>query len=216
MNFRNILSFKHKDIFEDISGNEDVKWMFEKALENDSPIHLLLVGPPGLAKTRFLKAIEKKYHDKCYFALASASTGSGMVLRCFENPPRFLLIDEIEDLRQSDQSALLSLLEDGCLVETKVSKTRRIDFKCTVLATCNNTAKLKERLLSRFAVIEMKAYDEDQFKAVTLEVLHNHPLAEYIAEQVWQTKNPNIRDCVRIAALARSEQDVLRILRTVK
>ena len=79
-----------------------------------------------------------------------------MINHCFENPPRFLLIDEIEDLRQSDQATLLSLLQDGCLVETKVSKTRRLDFTCSVFATCNDTKKLKERLLSRFAVIEMK------------------------------------------------------------
>jgi MoxR-like ATPase len=48
------------------------------ALESETPIHLL-VGQPGLGKTRFLKAIEKQYHDKSYFALASASTGAAMI-----------------------------------------------------------------------------------------------------------------------------------------
>jgi MoxR-like ATPase len=47
--------------------------------------------------------------------------------------PRFLLIDEIEDLRQSDQASLLSLMQDGVLTETKVSKTKRIKFKCSRL-----------------------------------------------------------------------------------
>jgi hypothetical protein len=65
----------------------------------------------------------KEYHDKSYFALACASTGAGMIKQCIEKPPRFLLIDEIEDLRQSDQSSPLSLLQDGLLTETKVSKT---------------------------------------------------------------------------------------------
>ena len=83
----------------------------------------MLVGPPGVGKTQFLKAIEKHYKEDSYFALASGSTGAGMINQCFETQPRFLLLDEIEDLRQSDQATLLSLLQDGVLVETKVSKT---------------------------------------------------------------------------------------------
>ena len=72
--------------------------------------------------------------------------------------------------------------------------------------------------MSRFAVIEMKGYNSlEEFKQVTLDVLKKHPLAEYIAEQVYQSsKNPNVRDCVRISTLAKTEQDVLRILRVVK
>jgi MoxR-like ATPase len=170
-------------------------------------------------KTRFLKAIEAYYPDLSYFALASGSTGAGMTNHCFENPPRFLLIDEIEDMRQSDQATLLSLLQDGCLVETKVSKTRRLEFTCSVIATCNSIDKLKERLLSRFAVIELKAYSSlEEFRQVTLDVLKKHDLAEFIAEQVWLSSadKPNIRDCVRISKLAKTEQDVLRILRVVK
>ncbi len=88
---------------------------------------MLLVGGVGLGKTRFLKAIEKEHPDLSYFALASGSTGAGMIKHCFENPPRYLLVDEIEDLRQSDQATLF--------VETKVSKTRRIEFTCSVFAT---------------------------------------------------------------------------------
>jgi holliday junction DNA helicase RuvB len=210
--------FKQREIFQDISGYSEEKWILEKALKSEEPIHILLVGPPGIGKTRFLKAIEKAYKDLSYFALSSGATGAGMVNYCFENPPRFLLIDEITDLRANDQATLLSLLQDGCLVETKVSKTRRLDFTCSVIATCNDTRKLKERMLSRFVVIEMKAYDSlEEFKKVTLDILKDHPLSGYIAEQVWSSsKTPNIRDCVRIAMLSKTEQDVLRILRIVK
>lgn len=141
-----------------------------------------------------------------------------MVNECFLRAPRFLLIDEIEDMKQSDQATLLSLLQDGVLVETKVSKTRRIEFTCSVIATCNSVEKLKERLLSRFAVIELKAYDSlEEFKQVTLDVLKKHPLSEYVAEQVWLSSDkPNIRDCVRIASLCKTEQDVLRVLRILR
>jgi MoxR-like ATPase len=139
-----------------------------------------------------------------------------MINQCFEQEPRFLLIDQIEDLNKNAQASLLSLLQDGCLVETKVSKTRSVEFKCSVIATCNSIKKLHDPLLSRFAVIEMKPYSEQEFKSVTLELLKDNPLAEYIAEQVWNTNNPNIRECVRIGSLAKCEQDVLRYLRMVK
>jgi holliday junction DNA helicase RuvB len=71
-------------------------------------------------------------------ALGSGSTAAGMINACFECKPRFLIVDEIEDLKQSDQAALLSLMQSGVLVETKVSKTRRVEFKCSVIATCNS------------------------------------------------------------------------------
>ncbi len=97
-----------------------------------------------------------------------------MIKQCFEKPPRFLLIDEIEDLRQSE-------------------------------------------FLPRFALLEIKPYTFEEFKRITLEVLHHNPLAEYIADQAWTSTNqPNLRDCVRIEALARTEQDVLRVLRVIK
>jgi replication-associated recombination protein RarA len=211
--------FKRKEqLFSDISGYEDIKWTLQKAIENEDPVHILLVGPPGLGKTRFLKAIEEEYPDLTYLALASGSTGAGMINHCFENPPRFLLIDEIEDMKQSDQATLLSLLQDGCLVETKVSKTRRLDFTCSVFATCNDTKKLKERLLSRFAIIELKAYDSlEEFMQVTMDVLKKHPLTEFIAEQVYESSaKPNIRDCVRLASMCQTEQDVLKMMRVLK
>ena len=104
--------------------------MLEQALHADHPIHVLLVGPPGIGKTQLLKAVERAYKENSYFALASGSTGAGMINQCFETQPRYLLIDEIEDLRESDQATLLSLLQDGVLVETKVSKTRRMLCFC--------------------------------------------------------------------------------------
>ncbi len=210
--------FRKKEVFAEISGYDDIKWALEQAINNEEPVHIMIVGPPGIGKTRFLKAIEDEYPDLSYFALASGSTGAGMINACFDNPRRFLLIDEIEDMKQSNQATLLSLLQDGCLVETKVSKTRRLDFTCSVIATCNNTSKLKERLLSRFAVIEMKAYDSlEEFKKITMDVLKKNDLAEYIAEHVYKSsKKPNIRECVRIGSMCRTEQDVLRMLRVLK
>jgi holliday junction DNA helicase RuvB len=94
-------------------------------------------------------------------ALGSGATGAGMINACFGRKPRFLLVDEIEDLRLSDQAALLSLMQSGVLVETKISKTRRVEIKCIVIATCNSTQKLRKPLLSRFAIINVPDYTKE-------------------------------------------------------
>ena len=209
--------FKRKDIFCEISGHEDIKWLLNSAIDSEQPVHILLVGKPGLAKTKFLEAVEREYPEDSYIAPGSGSTGAGMVRACFEKQPRYLLVDEIEDLKWSDQSALLSLMQSGLLTETKVKSTRSIKFKCSVFATSNNTKKLRTPLLSRFAVVNIEEYSKEEFISVTKDVLKQHPLAEYIAEQVWtSSKQPNIRDCVRVGNLAKTEQDVLRILKVVK
>ena len=58
----------------------------------------------------------------------------------------------------------------------------------------------------------MEAYGSlEELKKVTMDVLR-HPLAEYIAEQAYQSSsNPNVRDCVRLGSMCKTEQDVLRL-----
>jgi len=90
---------KQLRLFSEFSGWDDVKWTLQKALESEPPVHILLVGLPGLRKTRFVKAIKKEYPDLSYFALASGSTGAGTINHCFESPPRFLLIDATSKLK---------------------------------------------------------------------------------------------------------------------
>jgi hypothetical protein len=50
-----------------------------------------------------------------------------------------------------------------------------------------------------------------------MDVLKKHALAEYIAEQVYESSSkPNIRDCVRLASMCQTEQDVLRMRKVLK
>lgn len=68
-----------------------------------------------------------------------------------------------------------------------------------------------------YTIIELKAYDTlEEFKQVTMDVLKKHPLAEYIAERVYSSEKPNIRDCVGLASMCQTEQDVLRMLRGIE
>lgn len=66
---RSFTTFKKKEIFSEISNYQEEKWILSQVLNSEKPTHILLVGPPGIGKTRFLKAIEKAYPDLSYFAL---------------------------------------------------------------------------------------------------------------------------------------------------
>jgi len=47
------------DMFSDITGYDDIKELLSESLQLDKPVHVLLVGPPSLAKSMFLWDIER-------------------------------------------------------------------------------------------------------------------------------------------------------------
>jgi Holliday junction DNA helicase RuvB len=126
--------------FEEIVGHNDIKQILVKAILSKRPVHLLLVGSPGSAKTMFLTEIMRRYKES-YFAVGSNTTKAGLVNQLFERRPKFLLIDELEKMSIADQTSLLHLMESGIISETKFNKTRQIELTCWVFATANSYEK---------------------------------------------------------------------------
>ena len=48
-------------LFNEIIGYEGIKRTFLRSLNSEEPVHILLVEPPGHAKTLFLKCIFEKF-----------------------------------------------------------------------------------------------------------------------------------------------------------
>jgi Holliday junction DNA helicase RuvB len=111
---------KSEQLFDSIIGYNDVKRLFNLSFSSEKPVHILLVGPPASAKTLFMLSCMKL--ERSYFTLGSHSTKSGMMDYLFQKRPRYLVIDEIEHMPIKDQTALLSLMETGIIVETKYKK----------------------------------------------------------------------------------------------
>jgi SpoVK/Ycf46/Vps4 family AAA+-type ATPase len=65
--FRNRELIGKTQIFDKIIGYEGIKRTFFRSLNCKEPIHILLVGPPGQAKTLFLKDILEAYGEKKAF-----------------------------------------------------------------------------------------------------------------------------------------------------
>ena len=63
-------------LFDDIYGFEDVKNLFEMAIQAERPVHLLLCGPPASAKSLFMRSLTKL--ERSYYAIGSSSTKSGI------------------------------------------------------------------------------------------------------------------------------------------
>jgi MoxR-like ATPase len=178
------------------------------------PVHILLVGPPGQAKTMFLKCILEAYGPtKAFFTVGGNASKSGMIDVLFEMRPKYLLVDEIQHLKSEYQTMLLSLMETGILTQTMHKKLRQTQLKTWVFATSNGTKKISEPLLSRFRVMHLDEYDFSQFYEISVKQLLAEGLSEYAADEitksVWeQLPTPNIRNCVQIGRLLTNEKNV--------
>jgi MoxR-like ATPase len=213
-----IRNTKHS-LFDDIVGFEDVKSLFEMAIKAERPVHLLLCGPPASAKSLFMRSLTKL--ERSYYAVGTSSTKSGIFDYLFEHRPRYFIIDELEKMNKKDQTSLLNLMESGILSELKHNQQRTTQLKTWVFASCNSTDKLLQPLLTRFTIFHFKPYTEEEFVEIVVNVLDreegvDRDIALLIADGVYnRLKSSNIRECVRIARLAKNDSaQVNRIIDT--
>jgi len=153
--------------FDEIIGHDDIKQIFGKAIGSKRPVHLLLTGSPGSAKTMFLTEI-MRHKKPSYLIVGSNTTKAGLVNQLFERRPKFLLIDELEKMNKTDQSALMHLMETGIISETKINMTRQIELTLWVFGTANSTKKIIQPLLSRFVVLEVPEYTIRDFTDIAI------------------------------------------------
>jgi MoxR-like ATPase len=142
-----------------------------------------------------------------------------MIDYIFENIPKYILIDEIDKMQNTDQAFLLNLMETGIVSETKHPKTRNMKAKTWVFASGNDSNDLIPALRSRFFIIELEPYTYQQFSEITQQMLILNGIGVEIAkatvDAVWnKIRSGNIRDCIRIARMTKSLEDVNFIANT--
>ena len=206
--------------FKEIVGHNDIKFILNRALLSRRPIHLLLVGLPGSAKTLFLTEI-MRWYKASYFVVGSNTTKAGLVNQLFERRPKFLLIDELEKMSTIDQTSLLHLMETGIISETKINKTRQIGLTSWVFSTANSCDKIIKPLLSRFAILEVREYTFEEFSEIAVtrvkkENIHES-VARVIADKVWnELGSKDIRDVIKVARLASNENEIPFVVKMLK
>ena len=212
------------DLFNDIVGYDDVKNLMWRAITSEKPIHILMHGSPSSAKSMFLECLSRL--PRSTFILGSGLSRAGLYDVLFDERPRYLILDEIDKVQDTENLAvLLSLMERGYVSETKHGKRRSMTLKCSVFAAANRIDKIPPELKSRFIVLKFREYTPDEFIEVVTYVLNKRegipePVAVYIADCILKklrSKDP--RDAIKIARLLREKtkrevDEIIEILRS--
>lgn len=206
------------DLFDVIEGFNDIKAFIGIVLRADEPVHILLEGSPGTAKSLFLMEIERL---GATFITAGTATKVGIRDIIFDDLPEILIIDEIEKVGSSgDLSSLLTWMESGRIIITKHGLKEERHGKGIVFAACNTVKRLPPELLDRFQHFKIKPYTPDQFVRVVTNYLHKRKkvkkrLAKYIATQV-EDYSISVREAIRISRLAKTNLEADAIIKTIR
>lgn len=206
------------ELFAEIVGHKDVKDLIHASLCLDKPIHILLYGPPSIAKSLFLLCVERVCGPLAAWAAGSSTSKSGVQDLIAARRPRILLLDELEKMSNTDLSVLLSIMEGGRLTRTKVGRELDEKVDIRVIATANSIRRLPPELLDRFTKFRLNLYSPEEFVEVVRNVLVKREdtapdVADKIAKAlVGKTQSP--RDAVRVARLSK-KLDVERSIELV-
>lgn len=194
-------------LFRYIVGYDDLKELLRESLQLEKPIHVLLWGPPSIAKTLFLLDIERAGGSAATWLIGSATSRAGLWDTVADRKPRWLLVDEIDKMTAVDQSALLSIMERGRIVRAKVGRELDEQVNCWVVGTANRIGRMPPELLSRFAVFQLSEYTMGEYYEVIKNVLAfqegvNPDTAVEIAGKLIG-KSHDVRDAIRVARLSK-------------
>lgn len=194
-------------MFSDIVGYDDIKELLRESLQLGKPIHVLLYGPPSLAKSMFLWDIERAFGDLTLPLLGSATSHAGLWDLIAERKPKVVLVDEIEKMSLTDMAGLLSLMQTGRIIRAKVGRKLDERVNAWVIGAANRIHKMPAELLSRFAVCQLSEYSATEFRDVVTNVLVAHEdtdqdtASEIALRLVGRTHD--VRDAIRTARLAK-------------
>jgi len=212
-----------EDIFRIVTGHEDKKDILLRSLKADQPVHVLLWGTVASAKTLILEELVRLPHNT--FILGSSLTKAGLFEVLFNERPKYLVIDELDKIDDTENlAALLSLMHKGYIRETKYRRHRTLRLKTWVFASANDISRLPRELMSRFLPLRFRDYTEDEFYEVVVNVLKEQEgisenLGLYIAEQILkETNSRDVRDTIKVARLLkeRKKEEVDKIIEILR
>ena len=204
------------NLFSIIIGHENIKKIYKHSIMAQNPVHILLYGPPSTAKSLFMQELERL--SGAILVLGGELTRAGLSNIIADYKPRFLLIDELDKIKNSsDISSLLSWMEHGRIIIGKYKNYRDVKGKGWVFAACNKINKFPAELLSRFLKFHLREYTDEEFKVIIFNVLSREnieaSLAEYIADKIITFGYKDVRDAIRVGRLSNSKEEVDEILK---
>jgi Holliday junction DNA helicase RuvB len=199
-----------EDLFNVIVGHEEKKEIIKRSIASNNPVHALLHGTVASAKTLMLEELTRLPRSK--FVIGSSLTKAGITEVLFAERPKYLIIDELDKIGDTENLAvLLSLMERGYVSETKYRRHRSISLKTWVFASANDISKIPKELMSRFFLLRFRDYTPEEFLEVAATVLREkegiyESLGLYIGKKVlYDLKSRDVRDAIKIARLLKEQ-----------
>jgi MoxR-like ATPase len=214
-----------EDTFNGIVGYDKVKKWIEKALCAKYPVHVLLYGAHGTAKTEIAKSVydalkKQGYNVKIVYVSSAGTTGVGLLEALINMPeypePVVLIIDEVDKVRDKKVLDILAhVMEHQRFTVTKHGVDETYERNVWVIATANDITKIPPHVLDRFGALKFyfPPYTKEQFKTIVPEFLIkrlgvDRELAEYIAEKLAEAGITSVREAREIAKVAQTKEDV--------
>jgi len=198
------------DLLNIVTGHEEKKDILLRSLKAEKPVHILLWGTVASAKTLILEELVRLPHNT--FVLGSNLTQAGLFEVLYNERPRYLVIDELDKIKDSENLAiLLSLMHKGLIRETKYRRHRTLRLKTWVFGSANEISHLPKELMSRFLPLRFRDYNDDEFREVVVNVLKeqeniSESLGVYIAERTLkELDSRDVRDCIKISRLLKQQ-----------
>ena len=115
------------------------------------------------------------------------------------------------------QESLLTMMERGEFMSTKVRNVNTVKANVSIFATSNSTERLSKPLLSRFTIFEIPEYTYEEFETISTRLIKKLPqnTVIQIASSIWKTGSKDVRDVLKIAKLcnpADTEEDINRLI----
>lgn len=198
-------------LFDDIIGYDDVKWLLRRALTTDDIVNVILVGPPGSAKTIFLLAIESL--ENSMFVSGKPTSGPGVLDVMFKHTPKYMAIDEFDDMDSDTQQVLSQHMDTGILDETKYGKDRKMKTNTHTFASANSLDPVIDQIEDRFIDLHFEPYTRDEFIEICEHLLprresKNTEESRNIAKRVWEIEQSgDVRKAIAVARLSRGDPE---------
>lgn len=205
-------------VFDDVVGYDDIKFLMCRAMSTDEIVNVVMFGPPGSAKTVFLMCINKL--DDSAFISGKPTSGPGFFDEMFEAEPRYMAIDELDNMSPEDQKALSDYTEHGMIVETKGNnKRRKMRTNTKTFAAANRPRDILDEIQNRFIDLHFEPYTKEEFIEVCEHIIPRNEdktaqEARKIAEAVWEFEGfGNVRKAIQASRLSKGDPSrILEIL----
>jgi len=203
------------DLFDIIVGYDDVKDLVRLSMTSKDPTSIIFIGPPASCKTLFCMEVARLPCSA--MVVGQTTTKAGIVDFLLSHDIKYLILDELDKLRNEEQDALLEVMQNGTITVTKHNQRLQKAVPTWVYATANREDSISPALLSRFTRLHFKPYDEPEYMEICRRVLIRNAIpagmANVIASRVWnELGSRDVRDAIHIGRLVKTEGDVDRVV----